>query len=75
MKNIKEPLDLDLGSAPSVATERDFVAISATIAAYKAAKNKKTVYQKFEKRKGCIGFIVFLQSTTNRVVSLRFCVE
>jgi hypothetical protein len=41
MGYIKEPLDVDLVIAPSVVTEEDFAAISAAIADYKAAKNKK----------------------------------
>ncbi len=51
MGYIKEPFDVDLVIAPSVVTEKDFAAISATIAAYKAAKNKKLHLKNLKKQK------------------------
>jgi hypothetical protein len=51
MGYIKEPLDVDLVIAPSVVTEEDFATISAAIAAYKAAKNKKLHLKNLKKEK------------------------
>ncbi len=51
MGYIKEPLDVDLVIAPNVVTEKDFVAISAAISAYKAAKNKKLHLKSLKKQK------------------------
>jgi hypothetical protein len=50
MAQIKEPLDVDFVIAPSKVTEQDFADISAAIAAYKAAKNKKTYVKKLKKQ-------------------------